>query len=653
MAYPPANAPDRATGEVIAAAHINALDTAIQDVVAEMGAGPKGSAADLTARLSALDSVVALKALADASNISASTWRTALGLVLGTDIYSKAATDALLAALSGTYGVVNGYGYNVLNSGDPLRDAIADGTAHPLSERFANLAAAQAKFPRAGALTEQIDRHAIQYGLDNFSLVVAPAGSGEYIVDSTVFTADGTYRAAGNQTFICDGIIKAANGVAPAIWLASGTSRGVANLVNSTAAQMPACDNLTIRVRKIDGNKANKGAGGDTYGAYFGHCNHLDLDLRVDNIAGSGVVLYGVNDAYTEGATLRRVRATACDGQYGVQVSLRQRKVTYLDVKAWSNVQSGVFVDHSESHTVSIQAWDNGHTGIYLHNFSRNLLNGLRATGNTGHGILVGGATYSTGGGWHASNNGQGGTTYNDIHFDATVGSYGKTQKSRFTNLECGNYPAEAAAAAGYALYVDDGVTDDVEIVGVKILANEVTGDVRVPASAGKLTVQASAAGTSFPKFRCGGDRCYVRKSADGTAVNNSTVLASDPELLFAVNSGEEWVVDFSLKVTGADTTADFKVGVSTPAGSTGDMWMIVGGALAVTGGSGSELFGAVSIATTMSVGAFASTNAVVVRMRIVAGADGTVTLQWAQNTATVSDLKVSAGSILEARRVA
>ena len=43
---------------------------------------------------------------------------------------------------------------------------IGDGQSHPLSSRFQNLASAQSVFPRATALTEEIDGHAIQRIID-------------------------------------------------------------------------------------------------------------------------------------------------------------------------------------------------------------------------------------------------------------------------------------------------------------------------------------------------------------------------------------------------------------------------------------------------------------------------------------------------------
>jgi hypothetical protein len=65
--------------------------------------------------------------------------------------------------------------------------SIADGTAHPLSERFATLAAAQAVYPFALALTQQIDYCAIQAALNAAGL----AGGG------TVFLSPGVHYIGG------------------------------------------------------------------------------------------------------------------------------------------------------------------------------------------------------------------------------------------------------------------------------------------------------------------------------------------------------------------------------------------------------------------------------------------------------------------------
>ncbi len=54
---------------------------------------------DADAAIAGLVTALGTKANADASNIVAATWRSALGLILGTDIYSKASVDALVAGL--------------------------------------------------------------------------------------------------------------------------------------------------------------------------------------------------------------------------------------------------------------------------------------------------------------------------------------------------------------------------------------------------------------------------------------------------------------------------------------------------------------------------------------------------------------------------
>lgn len=68
--------------------------------------------------------------------------------------------------------------------------AIGDGTAHPLSERYASLAAAQVVYPHAVALTDQIDWAAIQGAINSLPAtggkVLFPEG--RFLVNQTVKT---------------------------------------------------------------------------------------------------------------------------------------------------------------------------------------------------------------------------------------------------------------------------------------------------------------------------------------------------------------------------------------------------------------------------------------------------------------------------------
>jgi hypothetical protein len=89
--------------------------------------------------------------------------------------------------------------YNVLQPpGGLLYAAIGDGNSHHLSERFGNLAAAQVVFPRAWALTDEIDQAAIQRAKDVASWVYIPdtPTGGAYMVG---------IQSAAITNVVCDG----------------------------------------------------------------------------------------------------------------------------------------------------------------------------------------------------------------------------------------------------------------------------------------------------------------------------------------------------------------------------------------------------------------------------------------------------------------
>lgn len=72
--------------------------------------------------------------------------------------------------------------------------AIGDGASHPLSERYATFAEAQADYPHAAALTDEIDWAAIQGAINalpvNGGTIYFPTG--DYAVNRTVSVGDGT-----------------------------------------------------------------------------------------------------------------------------------------------------------------------------------------------------------------------------------------------------------------------------------------------------------------------------------------------------------------------------------------------------------------------------------------------------------------------------
>jgi hypothetical protein len=136
----------------------------------------------------------------------------------------------------------------------------------------------------------------------------------------------------------------------------------------------------------------------------------------------------------------------------------------------------------------------------------------------------------------------------------------------------------------------------------------------------------------------------FIPKTADET-VNNSDVLQDDDVLQFAVSNGVTYCVRLSVFFA-ADFSADFKFSLAGPAitaahiryqsvyGTTGSFGILnaLGGTASITG-SGGTAEGHIWIEATFTP-----------------SAGGTFKLQWAQNTAHVSNTTVYKGSYLEWR---
>lgn len=148
----------------------------------------------------------------------------------------------------------------------------------------------------------------------------------------------------------------------------------------------------------------------------------------------------------------------------------------------------------------------------------------------------------------------------------------------------------------------------------------------------------------SFTKLSQLQDVKVVRKSAN-EIVNNSAVLQDDNELLFPVLANEIWT-GYILLLTSGNNTADLKVNLTGPAGSTirwTGIYVDVAGATRKT----SDLDG--------DIQAYGQDNYlnVLINFTIINGAvAGNLTLQWAQNTADLSDTTVLANSHIYAHRL-
>lgn len=140
--------------------------------------------------------------------------------------------------------------------------------------------------------------------------------------------------------------------------------------------------------------------------------------------------------------------------------------------------------------------------------------------------------------------------------------------------------------------------------------------------------------GVISPRFR------EIARTADATAIASDTTLANDDVLELGVNPGEQVTVELLLHVT-THGTADFKVSVAGPTGTTG----VVG----VNGGA-PEVIGDGAIAAVE--GSSADTEQIVHAVAVVnipddAALGAKLTAQWAQGTSNAGETNVLAGSLM------
>jgi len=138
-----------------------------------------------------------------------------------------------------------------------------------------------------------------------------------------------------------------------------------------------------------------------------------------------------------------------------------------------------------------------------------------------------------------------------------------------------------------------------------------------------------------------------VRKTADET-VNNSNVLQDDDELFFAVGANEVWELTF-IPLIDSPAIPDIKFAWGVPAGA--ELYRVC---------IRRDAAGALQIEYALSGGSMPSQGVAVPRIvgiekgLYIGGVNaGNVQLQWAQETANVSDTKVLANSCIIAHRLA
>lgn len=149
------------------------------------------------------------------------------------------------------------------------------------------------------------------------------------------------------------------------------------------------------------------------------------------------------------------------------------------------------------------------------------------------------------------------------------------------------------------------------------------------------------------------GDTIGVTRAAYKPAdeqVATSTVLQADDHLSISVTAGAAYAIDSCLLVTG-DPAGDLMLTVTAPLGSVGG-WTPTATTLGTTDGTGSVRLTRFDFGASSSMGA--TTTGVVVNPTggIIAGADGTVTIQWAQAVSSGTPTTLRAGSWLRLTRM-
>ncbi|MEU3268743.1 hypothetical protein [Streptomyces bacillaris] len=150
------------------------------------------------------------------------------------------------------------------------------------------------------------------------------------------------------------------------------------------------------------------------------------------------------------------------------------------------------------------------------------------------------------------------------------------------------------------------------------------------------------------------GDTVGVTRTVDkptDEGVSESTALQDDDHLTLSVTSGGRYTIDACLIASG-DPTADIALTLTAPPGSTGG-WAPSAITLGVSDGTGSIRLTRFDFGAPSAVGIITDGVIIAPLGSLTVGADGHLTLQWAQNTSSTTPTVLRAGSWLRATRTA
>lgn len=162
--------------------------------------------------------------------------------------------------------------------------------------------------------------------------------------------------------------------------------------------------------------------------------------------------------------------------------------------------------------------------------------------------------------------------------------------------------------------------------------------------------------GANYVSLASRGYHFYVRRTADGTPVNNSTVLVSDPVLVGSLTTGGTYQWEAGIFYD-SSTTADIKFAFTTPTFAAGNMrWMGMGLATTAATNEGDVRIATVNVSgTATQFGGIGVGTQIFARLEgfIVATSTANLQLQMAQQNLDATNTTIRNGSYLRAWRVA
>lgn len=138
-----------------------------------------------------------------------------------------------------------------------------------------------------------------------------------------------------------------------------------------------------------------------------------------------------------------------------------------------------------------------------------------------------------------------------------------------------------------------------------------------------------------------------VVKSVD-ESVNNSAVLQNDDELFFPMDANSIYEFSYYLKTTSPTAAPDGQLAFTGPAGAIASIMSTLITAAGAGGVSGLTL----GNATNFRIDAAANYGLICGRGLVTTTNAGNLQLQWAQNTPTVENTSVQAGSFIHWRKI-